>query len=126
MTSDAAVLYRCYDKTGRLIYIGSTDRWGQRLGEHSRQSWWFPLAAKIRKEKHPTLESARAAESAALRKHRPPFNWRDTGRKWLARRDDWTDSDRQLYDEFHGQFGASYDVAPPGRWSRTPRYAATA
>lgn len=117
------VMYRCFDASGRLIYVGSTARWGRRMGEHRKQSWWFPLMARLKTVEHPTLESARAAEATAIQEEQPAFNWRDTGRGWLGRRDAWTAADRALYDEWHDQPGASFNVTPPLRNRRALRAA---
>lgn len=112
----SAVMYRCFDATGRLIYVGSTGRWGRRIGEHRRQSWWFPMLDQLRTEWHPTLEAAQAAEATAIQEEQPAFNWRDTGRGWLGRRDAWTDADRELHQSWHAARGMQAPrLAPPLR-----------
>lgn len=99
------VMYRCFDAAGRLVYVGSTADWNRRLSEHRKQSWWFSLIADIKARHYPTLEDARRAESKLLRKERPTFNWRDTGRSWLGRRDDWTAADHALHKRWFAERG---------------------
>jgi predicted GIY-YIG superfamily endonuclease len=67
-------LYRHYDAQGALLYVGIADDWQQRLRTHSRTAEWFPRAARLSLEYHPTRESAAAAELAAIRTEWPLYN----------------------------------------------------
>lgn len=69
-----AVVYRVYDATERLIYIGATTNLTQRLVHHRSQAWWWSLAARIAHEPHEDMAAAFVAETAAIRTERPAFN----------------------------------------------------
>lgn len=76
------VVYRCYDESGRLIYIGSTSSMWDRLTQHRYDTWWTPLLAKLRMQVFPTIEAARAAERVAILHEEPAFNVRPRRRNW--------------------------------------------
>lgn len=93
---DRPAVYRVFDETGRLIYVGQSIKVPHRLAEHRSQSWWYRLlAAKVRVELHPTQDAAKAAEKIAIQEERPVFNamgygdWRD--------RPYWSTDDHELY-----------------------------
>lgn len=69
-----AVVYRCFDATDRLVYIGSTGHPERRLIHHRSQVWWYSLVARISYEVHDDIESARSAEWAAIADEAPAFN----------------------------------------------------
>jgi len=38
-------LYRCYDRSGALLYVGITDALGRRMAQHaSDKPWWGDVA----------------------------------------------------------------------------------
>lgn len=76
------VLYRLYDDTGRLIYIGSTSQMPDRMSGHRHLVWWLPLVAKMRVELHPTIAAARQAEREAIIAEKPAYNIKHTGTSW--------------------------------------------
>lgn len=67
-------VYRIYDETGRLIYVGASSHVDERIGCHRSQSWWFALTARIDVEVHLTTRDAFQAEKRAIRSERPAFN----------------------------------------------------
>lgn len=79
MTAHRFVVYRCFDASGRLIYIGSSGDLEQRLAAHAASSWWYSLADRVDIEPYPTIAAARAAEFAAIKSELPAFNCRHTG-----------------------------------------------
>lgn len=90
------VLYRVFDRTGRLIYVGHSINLHTRAMEHRSQSWWWkPLAHRMRIQILPTVAAAKAAEKAAIREETPVFNsmgygnWRD--------RPYWSESDHEMH-----------------------------
>ena len=109
----SAVLYRCFDASGRLLYVGSTSSWKRRMREHQRQSWWWSQMSRVKTIAHPTLESARAAESTAIQEEGPVFNWRDAGRSWLGRRDAWTPQDFSQFADWHHERGLKPPALTP-------------
>lgn len=75
-------LYRVYDASGRLIYIGASHNLPVRFRGHELNTWWYGLIAKVRIEVHPTREAALAAEAVAIQEEQPAFNIRGNGRDW--------------------------------------------
>lgn len=67
-------LYRIYDKSGHLVYIGSTDSIGERIAVHRRIAKWRDRIADVRTTTYPTLPAARAAEVAAIKAEHPECN----------------------------------------------------
>lgn len=68
------VLYRQYDAAGDLLYIGITNEWDRRAGEHGRLSPWWSEVARVTHESFPDRASAMQAEKAAIRSEDPVFN----------------------------------------------------
>lgn len=91
-------VYRCYDSTGRLLYVGCTNSVAQRLQTHEAGSWWWPEVATIRNLLFPNREKALEMEREAIWNERPRCNVK--GRWYRADpREDWTATE---YVEFHG------------------------
>lgn len=67
-------LYRFFDKDGKLLYVGITERFGQRWGDHAKQKHWWPEVAKAEAEWHETREAAASAEIAAIKAEEPRYN----------------------------------------------------
>jgi excinuclease UvrABC nuclease subunit len=85
------VVYRAYDGTGRLLYVGASVRLTKRLATHRSISWWWVLVDSISTERFSTIGEALAAETEAIRTEQPAFNITATGK----RRYELTDSDVQ-------------------------------
>lgn len=71
------MLYRHYDDTGRLLYVGITDagRGGRRWNEHANDKPWFPLVARSEiSHPYPTRADALYAEAVAIRDENPVYN----------------------------------------------------
>lgn len=94
----SAVVYRVFDATGELLYIGSTTDLAQRIYNHLHNRFSCGESVALRERIHsvegeefPTLEEARAAERLAIRaeapllnKHHNPTRWRQgPGHSWL-------------------------------------------
>lgn len=69
----AHYVYRVYDDTGRLIYVGSTKNLFGRLDYHRRNTWWAHQAARVSAEVH-SYEVALSEERAAIRNEKPRWN----------------------------------------------------
>jgi predicted GIY-YIG superfamily endonuclease len=82
----AHFLYRCYDETGQLVYVGSTGDLFRRLTAHRHNSWWSYQVAKVVAKVYADPFTARAAERQAIREEQP--RWNVVGR-W-ATRHTWT------------------------------------
>ena len=69
-----ACVYRAYDESGAILYVGSSKDLEKRLGQHRRSSQWWPLAARIERDEFATIAEARAAEDEAIAVLDPPHN----------------------------------------------------
>lgn len=67
-------LYRHFDESGKLLYVGISLNAVSRLVGHKRASPWVWSIARMEVETFPTREQAEAAERAAIRNDRPLFN----------------------------------------------------
>lgn len=95
------LVYRVFDKTGRLIYLGATSNLDQRLDAHRTQAWWFSLLDRVETEPHPTMTEAFAAERTAIHAEKPAFNLHGGGGQAGARRR-LTDADVALCSAWNG------------------------
>lgn len=68
-----ATLYRAFDRSDQLLYIGHTIR-PHRLVEHCATARWWPETVCVRLEHFSTTALAKAAEEIAVRDERPLFN----------------------------------------------------
>lgn len=71
--ADMHAVYRMFDGSARLLYVGRTGRAGERFGDHSVKRW-FPLVANITLEWFPTKAAADVAERRAIKRERPRYN----------------------------------------------------
>jgi predicted GIY-YIG superfamily endonuclease len=90
------VVYRVYDKSGRLIYVGASCRLENRLNNHRTISWWYGLMDRVETEPHPTREAAMAAEAEVIRTEQPAFNSHHIG----PRKGELTDDDVRVCREW--------------------------
>jgi predicted GIY-YIG superfamily endonuclease len=67
-------LYRFYNSTGELLYIGITNRIPRRLDEHGDEKPWYLKVADVKVEHHPDRHAALAAEKSAIKTERPKYN----------------------------------------------------
>jgi excinuclease UvrABC nuclease subunit len=67
-------LYRHYDSSGVLLYVGISLNAVLRLGQHRKGSEWFELITTITIEHFRSRRQAVKAERKAIRKERPKFN----------------------------------------------------
>jgi hypothetical protein len=77
-------LYRAAGDHGVVLYIGISRRVGGRLAVHERESPWWPEVRSITFETWPTLEAARAAETAAVWAEHPVHNKTRFRTQWPA------------------------------------------
>jgi predicted GIY-YIG superfamily endonuclease len=67
-------LYRLYDASDELLYIGITANPKSRWQHHKSQQPWWPRVATKKIEWHPTRAEAEHAEAMAIRTELPEFN----------------------------------------------------
>lgn len=72
------VLYRLFDETGGLLYVGITGQPRRRLAAHRHSQPWWSEVSRVEIEPHADRTSARAAELRAIRHERPRYNVADT------------------------------------------------
>lgn len=73
MTQGACQVYRHFDATGGLLYVGVSLSSVNRLSQH-RKSPWFNRITTQKVEHFPTRADALAAETEAIRTENPQFN----------------------------------------------------
>lgn len=71
---DTHALYRFYDATGALLYVGITADPGARWRKHAHDKPWWHQVAHITLEAHPDRAAVLTAERAAIRRERPLHN----------------------------------------------------
>lgn len=67
-------LYRFFDATGHLLYIGITADLPTRLGDHNEKKPWWTEVASVTVEHYPDRPSVLQAEKAAIKAERPRYN----------------------------------------------------
>lgn len=67
-------LYRCYDKTDQLVYVGISHDAHARLRGHSYRSWWAADVEYVELEEIQGKTAALEAEKVAVRTEHPRWN----------------------------------------------------
>ena len=73
---DETTLYRMFDGSGQLLYVGvtATVRGATRFGEHAKGKWWWPDVKALTVEHYMTREAAESAERRAIQSEAPLHN----------------------------------------------------
>lgn len=105
-------VYRCFDATDTLVYVGCTNAPPKRLHGHKSGSWWWPQVAYVRNLVFPDRDTALAKEREAIRRELPTSNVKG---RWLKSdgRELWTAQDYlnlhnatiQAVETTHGVYG---------------------
>ena len=74
-------LYRHFDGSGTLLYVGVSLNAAARLAQHKDHSGWFDTIAEVKIQKFETRQEALAAEFIAVQKENPVYNKR-LKKKW--------------------------------------------
>lgn len=85
-------VYRCFDESGDLLYVGCTvsPRW--RIEQHRVGSWWGDRIHSVRFLVFPDRDAALLRERVAIGEERPACNIK--GRwLWWDSRSHWTEQD---------------------------------
>jgi hypothetical protein len=69
-----AELYRHFDESGALLYVGISTSTLSRLTQHRTNALWFSAIASVKVEHFPTRAAAQRAEIEAIKKERPKYN----------------------------------------------------
>lgn len=67
-------LYRFFDGTGELLYVGRTVSPSRRWREHERGAAWYDAVASMTREVYPTAEAVDQAERVAIAAEEPMHN----------------------------------------------------
>lgn len=67
-------LYRFYDRSDSLLYIGISMTPWERFRQHRHDKPWWDDIVTIRKEEHPTRQAVLEAEKAAIIAEKPQHN----------------------------------------------------
>jgi predicted GIY-YIG superfamily endonuclease len=67
-------LYKAFDKENRLLYVGISLNWKNRLQQHAKDSLWFVDVADIKIEWFDTRDQALSAEADAIKREKPEYN----------------------------------------------------
>jgi hypothetical protein len=67
-------LYRLFDNSGLLLYVGIAGNPGQRFHQHSREKSWWDRVETIKVEHYATRSEAVRAEKEAIIGEAPEFN----------------------------------------------------
>lgn len=73
MSRTIAVVYRLFDASGQLLYVGVTENVRQRWIAHGAKPWW-PLVARHLLAPYESRDEALAEELRAIRAERPLHN----------------------------------------------------
>lgn len=77
MMSGPHILYRCFDATGGLLYVGITGDPGSRFAVHRCTTPWWPDVSKITEEECASRAELEEAERRAIREECPFYNLKD-------------------------------------------------
>lgn len=100
--TDAAHVYRAFDATGRLLYVGCTVDLEARLREHSKSAPWWLFHVEVKTVGYASHEKALMAEEDAIAAEHPRWNMRGRslehpdGRATNAGNSEWLDYDRDV------------------------------
>jgi predicted GIY-YIG superfamily endonuclease len=67
-------LYRAYDSSDNLLYVGISGQWSERLHAHERSSEWLQLTDRVNIERYPDRDSVVQAEKRAIIEEKPTYN----------------------------------------------------
>lgn len=89
-------VYRCYDDSSDLLYVGCTVEPVRRVIAHKAHAWWGDRIASVRYTVFPNSDKAHEVERQAIYLERPACNVKSRWRQG-DRRADWTLADYQTY-----------------------------
>lgn len=98
-------VYRLFDETGVLLYVGIANNPERRWRQHRREKSWWSAVTRIEIHEHPTRREAERAEAFVIRIETPAYNiqghpflqnW--TEERWLEEYEQ-----RRLWRQVHAQ-----------------------
>lgn len=70
-------VYRAYDRSGSLLYVGATDNLERRLKAHRRDSGWWMFHTRIESDDYSSRDDALDVEKGLIWNYHPRWNRRD-------------------------------------------------
>ena len=67
-------LYRAFDSSDNLLYVGISYDWLKRLHSHEKDSEWLELTDRVTIERYPDRDSVLDAEKRAIIAEKPLYN----------------------------------------------------
>jgi len=116
---NSACVYRAYDETGALLYVGCSGRLLARLDQHRGNKPWWSEVRHIDVQQFDSRDDALEAESAAIASESPRYNadlHASAERAWKTRR---------LAQEVAHKRGVFCNVASCSRCARGRAYEAS-
>lgn len=74
-----------------LLYVGISDTFYKRMGQHASKSEWWPFAERLEIEVYETRHQAQVRERQLVSQHSPPFNEQLITSRERDRRQDFKD-----------------------------------
>jgi len=71
---DTHILYRCYNRKPRLLYVGMTNNPEERFKQHRVEKLWWKYVDHITLEKFGSRRELAEAEAVAINEEQPKFN----------------------------------------------------
>lgn len=72
--TERTALYRYFDASGDLLYVGITNSVGRRWDQQAQQQPWWPSSSRQTVDWYPTRGAAETAERAAVQTEKPLYN----------------------------------------------------
>lgn len=79
-------VYRPYDASGALLYVGLSKNFGQRWQQQSSLKAWWPQVARMTVDWYDDEDAAVQAEQDAIRMEHPVYNVARTNRNYRSSR----------------------------------------
>ena len=67
-------VYRMYDSSDRLLYVGVTGNYKRRMAAHRKTQPWWPSVDRVEQIEYPDRATAEEAERQAIRHEEPAYN----------------------------------------------------
>lgn len=75
-------VYRCYDSSGSLLYVGATFSLTGRISQHTKRTAWWPEVEWVDVEWYPARWEALDVERAAILAEDPRYNKQRYQPRW--------------------------------------------
>lgn len=100
MTEQTTALYRFFDDSGDLLYVGISMNPAARWSQHRQDKPWWCEVATVTIEAHSSPAVAEAAERVAIRSELPRYNVAHHPDRW----------ERRQYVAHDGPYMGSYEI----------------